>query len=104
MTWIVLAALFGMLFTYSAYFYLLYELKMRLARDHPGPWQKRVASSASPGLQVAYKALRDVRAGKLDGVGLSREVESSHRLATRLLYAGMLSFMIILFALLYDSL
>lgn len=104
MTWILLAALLGMLFTYPAYFYLLYEFKMRLARDHPGLWQKRAASSASPGLQVAYKALREVREGKLDGVRLSAEVENSHRLATQLLYAGMLSFMVILFVVLYDSL
>lgn len=103
MSWMFLLALFGMLVTYPAYFYVLREFKVRLVRDHPEIWNGRAHGALSPSLQTAYHALRAVRDGRLDGVDLTEEVKSSHRLATRLLYAGLLFFLVLLFFGLYSS-
>lgn len=101
--WIFLLSLLGMLITYPAYFYMLNEFKVRLMRDHPRIWAGRAKGMAGSFSGNAYKALRAVRCGQLDGVPLSDGVRSAHRLATRLLYLGMCSFMALLFTGLYDA-
>ena len=103
MSWIVLVLLMGMLISYPVYFYLLGEFRNRLARDHPALWGGRTSGHLSPSLTIAYKALREVRDGRLDGQPLSRPVLNSHRVATIFLYAGMVFFLGFLFLCLYDS-
>ncbi|WP_312320649.1 hypothetical protein [Stenotrophomonas sp.] len=103
MMYIFLLAILGMVFVYPAYFYMLYEFKQRLIRDHPALWETRRLSALAGPLQIAYKALREVREGRLDGVALSKPVNESHRFATFLLYSGMTLFMTVLFVGLYDA-
>lgn len=103
MSWLFLLVMLGMLVSYPAYFYMLYEFKTRLARDHPALWAHRADGALSPPLQTAYRALRSIRDGCLDGVVLTKQVVDSHRLATRLLYVGLSLFMVLLFLFLYSS-
>lgn len=93
----------GMLISYPTYFYLLNEFRFRLKRDHPALWAGRVSGVLSTPWESAYKALREVRRGCLDGITLSKSVLDSHRDATRLLYLGMFFFLGLLFLGLYDS-
>lgn len=99
-----LLEILGMLLGYPAYFYLLFEFKTRMMRDHPDLWKRRESGALSYSGQSAYGALRSVRDGSLDGVSLSDAVVDSHRLATILLYVSMTCFMVVLFTFLYESL
>lgn len=103
MSWLFLLMMLGMLVSYPTYFYMLYEFKTRLARDHPDLWAHRTQGALSPPLHAAYQALRAVRDGCLDGVVLTEQVVDSHRLATRFLYVGLSFFMVLLFIFLYNS-
>jgi hypothetical protein len=103
MSWIFLLALLGMLVSYPAYFYMLHEFKVRLARDHPDVWNSRARAALAPSIQTAYHALREIRNGQLDGVDLTDEVKGSHRLAMRFLYLGLIFFLALLFIGLYSS-
>lgn len=99
-----LFSVLAVLMIYPAYFLVLSEFKMRLMRDHPGIWAQRAGRTFAPPLSVAYKALREVKEGRLDGTELSAEVAGSHRIAVVLLYAGLIAFLALLFLGLYDAL
>ena len=103
MSLIYLLVMLGMAVSYPAYFYLLHEFKLRLQEDHPDIWRSRSQGQFSTPLQVAYRALREVRDGRLDGIVLTDRVAASHRVANGLLYAGMILFLALLFLGLYDS-
>lgn len=99
-----LLGILGMILSYPAYFYLLFEFKTRMIRDHPDLWRRRESGALSYSGQSAYSALRSVRDGSLDGVSLSDAVVDSHRWATILLYVAMSCFMVVLLTGLYESL
>lgn len=99
-----LLGVLGMLLSYPAYFYLLFEFKTRMMRDHPALSKRRESGALCYSGQSAYSALRSVRDGSLDGVRLSDTVVDSHRWATILLYVAMTCFMVVLFTFLYESL
>jgi hypothetical protein len=103
MNLIYLMVMLGMLITYPAYFYMLHEFKTRLCQDHPEIWRNRAQGHYSASLQIAYKALRGVQNGRLDGVLLSDRVAASHQIATSFLYSGMLCFLVLVLLGLYDS-
>lgn len=100
---VFLLGLIGMVFSYPAYFFFLFEFKRLLKRDHPEIWSQRGGVAMMGELQVAYKALRDVKGDLLDGVHLSGEVVSAHRAATILLHVGLSLFLIVLFLGLFES-
>lgn len=60
-----LLGILGMLLSYPAYFYLLFEFKTRMMRDHPDLWRRRESGALSYSGQSAYSALRSVRDGSL---------------------------------------
>ncbi|HDS1675986.1 TPA: hypothetical protein QEL58_001506 [Stenotrophomonas maltophilia] len=96
--WLFLFSIVGILIFYPAHFYFCTEFKMRLRRDHPELSGRGLAS-----FDTTYRQLRAVREGRLDGVLLSKDVCDSHRLASRFLHLGMISFMILLVVGLCDS-
>ncbi|MCU1016022.1 hypothetical protein ACNPM2_12855 [Stenotrophomonas geniculata] len=102
MSWLFLLSILGIIIFYPAYFYFLHEFKVRLERDHP-ELSRRKRPGVSLEFEGAYQRLRAVNRGRLDGVILSKSVCDSHRLASRFLYLGMTSFMVLLMLGLYDS-
>ncbi|HDS1123189.1 TPA: hypothetical protein QDZ60_000447 [Stenotrophomonas maltophilia] len=98
MNWLFLFSIVWILIFYPAHFYFCTEFKMRLRRDHPELSGRSLAS-----FDTTYRQLRAVREGRLDGVLLSKDVCDSHRLASRFLHLGMISFMILLAVGLCDS-
>lgn len=102
-----LGALAGMLISYAMYFLELHVFAKRLQSHHPEAWARySLISTTVPAsrMQLAYKALRDVRAGQIAGEPLHAEVRDSHAMATKLLYAGLTCFLLFLFVGLTDSL
>ena len=102
-----LGALAGMLISYPMYFLELHVFAKRLQSHHPEAWARySLVSTTVPTnrMHFAYKALRDVRAGKIAGEPLHAEVRGSHLMATRLLYVGLTCFLVLLFVGLTDSL
>ncbi len=102
MSWLFLISILGIIICYPAYFYFLHEFEARLKRDHLELCGRK-GPRASWAFEGAYKRLRAVKGGRLDGVVLSKSVCDSHRLASQFLYLGMTFFLMLLMLGLYDS-
>ena len=104
---LALGALAGMLISYPMYFLELRVFAKRLQSHHPEAWARYALVSATvpaSQTQLAYKALRDVRAGKIAGEPLHAEVRDSYAMATKRLFVGSACFLLFLFVGLADSL
>jgi hypothetical protein len=104
---LTLGALAGMLISWPMYFFELKVFATRLQSHHPEAWARYAlvpTNVPASQLQLAYKALRDVRAGKIAGEPLHAEVRNAHAMAIRLLYAGLTCFLLFLLVSLVASL
>ena len=93
---IFLLALASMFVVYPLYFLELAAFGKLIREELP-------ARAGGSGLAAAYKALKLVKHGELEGVALSEAARSSHTRAKRLLYVGASAFLLVLFIGLADS-
>lgn len=99
---IVFKAIFLLSFGSMAIVYLLYYIELSAFRrmilqHHPSLMQ------ADGGLSAAYKVMRSIKDGELDGFKLVPEANLTSLRAKKLLYAGMVLFLIVLGIGLVDS-
>jgi hypothetical protein len=95
---IFMLALAAMALVYPMYFIELSAFGKVLVRDHPDLVKQQCLS-----FNDSYKLLQAVKAGQLGNAALSADVLLAHSRAKKLLYIGMLLFMVVLFIGLTDA-
>jgi hypothetical protein len=93
---IALMCFCGMLVIYPMYFFALNDFKNKLIEHEASAWNGIPDSRTPSAVGRAYLALRLSKGGRIGDIVLCDEVLAARRTAVRLLYAGMICFMLFL--------
>lgn len=82
----------------ALYFLSLHRFKVYLCRDHSVVWEKEKESSRAfeTNFQKAYRVIKRVDNGEVDGIRLSDSVEKSATKTKRIMYASLICFFLLL--------
>jgi len=80
------------------YFFNLYRFKMSICRDHLALWESEKENSRAfeSVFQKAYRVLKKVDNGEVDGVRLSNSAEKIAIKTRRIMYASLTCFFLLL--------
>lgn len=78
------------------YFLSLHRFKVFPCRDHSVVWEKEKESSKALDFQKAYRVIKRVNNGEVDGIRLYDSVEKNAIQTKRIMYATLMCFFLLL--------